>query len=386
MRSATNSVGLRSTIYHSQIDFRGCNLGSIRGNTWNSSWRTHSMDRSHSLFASNFSQLSRSDITQVIGHNVTVIEDQITFHKTQFSLDEQFDIIFCDYHFTSRARNNSLIWTPSLRSKLRVLDTFGTQNYFNMLPVERATQQHVISTYCCLQIHPAQFYTFYPHTPENTFLGYSVLSWKYHKHAATTIINNATQTIEYSKNNQAVVWGKLGSYYIPATGYLKLLSGEMKIHGTAKGTPPAYVTNHGVLTPEEYGVLLEETVLFLGVGFPLDGPSPFEAMARGCIYVNAKFPHPINSQNDSKLRGKPTLRSYTSQHPYLEQFTSHVITIDLKNTTEVQEMIAMTKNITKFEPFIPEEFQVGNFIWRVYNLVNNQHFEAQNGTFVLVEP
>ena len=48
--------------------------------------------------------------------------------------------------------------------------------------------------------------------------------------------------------------------------------------------------------------------LFVGLGFPYEGPAPLEAIAQGCIFINAKFNPPQNSENTMFFKGKPTLR------------------------------------------------------------------------------
>ena len=48
--------------------------------------------------------------------------------------------------------------------------------------------------------------------------------------------------------------------------------------------------------------------LFIGLGFPYEGPAPLEAIAHGCVFINPKFTPPHNSLNTKFFVGKPTLR------------------------------------------------------------------------------
>lgn len=48
--------------------------------------------------------------------------------------------------------------------------------------------------------------------------------------------------------------------------------------------------------------------LFIGFGFPYEGPAPLEAIANGCIYLQPKFDPPHSSLNHEFFRGKPTSR------------------------------------------------------------------------------
>lgn len=48
--------------------------------------------------------------------------------------------------------------------------------------------------------------------------------------------------------------------------------------------------------------------LFIGFGFPYEGPAPLEAIANGCIFLQPKFQPPHSSLNHEFFRGKPTSR------------------------------------------------------------------------------
>lgn len=48
--------------------------------------------------------------------------------------------------------------------------------------------------------------------------------------------------------------------------------------------------------------------LFIGFGFPYEGPAPLEAIANGCIFLQPKFNPPHSSLNHEFFRGKPTSR------------------------------------------------------------------------------
>ena len=48
--------------------------------------------------------------------------------------------------------------------------------------------------------------------------------------------------------------------------------------------------------------------MFVGLGFPYEGPAPLEAIANGCFFVNPKITPPINKKNSVFFRLKPTFR------------------------------------------------------------------------------
>lgn len=48
--------------------------------------------------------------------------------------------------------------------------------------------------------------------------------------------------------------------------------------------------------------------IFIGLGFPYEGPAPLEAIANGCVFINPKFNPPHSSKNTPFFKGKPTSR------------------------------------------------------------------------------
>ena len=79
--------------------------------------------------------------------------------------------------------------------------------------------------------------------------------------------------------------------------------------------------------------------MFIGLGFPYEGPAPLEAIANGCFFLNPRLTPPVNRVNTQFFTGKPTLRSLSSQNPYAEEFISdpYVFTIDASNSDEVDK-------------------------------------------------
>ena len=48
--------------------------------------------------------------------------------------------------------------------------------------------------------------------------------------------------------------------------------------------------------------------VFVGLGFPYEGPAPLEAISQGCVFLNPRFIPPKNGKNTKFFQGKPTLR------------------------------------------------------------------------------
>ncbi|MEQ2229535.1 Alpha-1,6-mannosylglycoprotein 6-beta-N-acetylglucosaminyltransferase B, partial [Ilyodon furcidens] len=129
--------------------------------------------------------------------------------------------------------------------------------------------------------------------------------------------------------------------------FLEILHKYMEVHGTVyyetQRPPevPAFVKNHGLLPQQELQQLLRKAKLFIGFGFPYEGPAPLEAIANGCIFLQPKFHPPHSSLNHEFFRGKPTSRQVFSQHPYAEQYIGrpHVMTVDYNNSLEFDSAI-----------------------------------------------
>lgn len=87
--------------------------------------------------------------------------------------------------------------------------------------------------------------------------------------------------------------------------------------------------------------LSQESKVFIGLGFPYEGPAPLEAIANGCFFLNPRFDPPLNRENTKFFKEKPTLRGLTSQNPYTEHFIGepYVYTLDITNLHEVDKAL-----------------------------------------------
>ncbi|MEQ2221199.1 hypothetical protein ILYODFUR_013337, partial [Ilyodon furcidens] len=163
--------------------------------------------------------------------------------------------------------------------------------------------------------------------------------------------------------------------------YVEVISKELEIHGTVYQPPgqtsslPSFVKNHGLLSQENFLQLLRRAKVFVGLGFPYEGPAPFEAISLGCVFLQPRFDPPHSSHNNDFYKGKPTTRQITSQHPYAEQFIAkpYVWTVDMTNTTDIREAVKSILK-TKVKPFTPLEFTCLGMLERVRNYITHQNF------------
>ncbi|XP_067117067.1 alpha-1,6-mannosylglycoprotein 6-beta-N-acetylglucosaminyltransferase A [Osmerus mordax] len=218
---------------------------------------------------------------------------------------------------------------------LRVLDSFGTEPEFNH--AHYAQSKGHKTPWGKWNLNPQQFNTMFPHTPDNSFLGFVV-----EQHLNASDIRHID---DIKRQNQSLVYGKVDNFWKDKKQYLDIINTYTEVHGTVHGTStmhlPSYVQNHGILSGRDLQFLLRETKLFVGLSFPYEGPAPLEAIANGCVFLNPKFNPAKSSKNTDFFKGKPTLRELTSQHPYAEVYIGqpHVWTVNIEDPAEVEKAL-----------------------------------------------
>jgi alpha-1,3(6)-mannosylglycoprotein beta-1,6-N-acetyl-glucosaminyltransferase len=190
------------------------------------------------------------------------------------------------------------------------------------------------------------------------------------------------------------------------TRILDIVNTITPVHGTVnadtKYTIPSYVVNHGVLNGEAFHSLLRQVKvsvctlcmtsvqIFLGLGFPYEGPAPMEAIANGCVYINPIFHQPKGRLTETFFNEKPTLRELTSQTPYLADFVGppYVLSVDIHNETELRKAVhtalntdvcvsgkhSNLMNALQLTPHLPYEFTAVGMLERVWVYVQRQQF------------
>jgi hypothetical protein len=135
------------------------------------------------------------------------------------------------------------------------------------------------------------------------------------------------------KKRQGVIWAKEARYLQGEAGRLvEWLSSVCTLHatlapenGVRPGRLPAGVVNHGCLAPARFRELLAESSFLIGLGDPIAGCSPIEALAAGCVYINPRF-SPVRYVNGE--RDLPV----SSQSPWAEKIgPPFVQTVDLQD-------------------------------------------------------
>uniref|UniRef100_G3U3F6 alpha-1,6-mannosyl-glycoprotein 6-beta-N-acetylglucosaminyltransferase n=1 Tax=Loxodonta africana TaxID=9785 RepID=G3U3F6_LOXAF len=286
-----------------------------------------------------------------------------------------FDLIYTDYHGLQQMKQHMGLSFRKYRCRIRVIDTFGTEPAYNH--EEYATLHGYRTNWGYWNLNPKQFMTMFPHTPDNSFMGF----------VSEELNETEKQLIRGSKaSNMAVVYGKEPGIWKGKEKFLSILNKYMEIHGTvyyeSQRPPevPAFVKNHGLLPQPEFQQLLRKAKLFIGFGFPYEGPAPLEAIANGCIFLQSRFSPPHSSLNHEFFRGKPTSREVFSQHPYAENFIGkpHVWTVDYNNSEEFEAAIKTIMR-TQVDPYLPYEYTCEGMLERIHAYIQHQEW-ARNAS------
>lgn len=255
----------------------------------------------------------------------------------------------------------------NVKCRMRILDSFGTEALFNVRDADE------YNPFGGLKLLLPQFNTMFPHTPDNTFMGFVV-------EPLTPLEGN-----EPSQRNIVLVYGKDGSFWNGTRLYLDLIHEYVgEIHATVSGDTanvPEYVINHGILAVDELHAILKKTRIFVGLGFPFEGPAPLEAIAQGAVFLNPTFDDPVSSKNHKFFLKKPTQRGLRFQNPYVQDYIGepYSYAVNIKDEivlTSVLKRILRNPESTRYLPF---EFSVKGMLERVSILVEKQNFCFNGG-------
>ncbi|XP_029650594.1 alpha-1,6-mannosylglycoprotein 6-beta-N-acetylglucosaminyltransferase A-like isoform X2 [Octopus sinensis] len=317
----------------------------------------------------------------LLGHNITITSEmeQLTgilsklpsvLSPCQARKDLPVDMIYTDLVGLRQFKKHVKGGYGKFSCLLRIVDSFGTEPAYNHRDFARRNK--LLTTWGGQDLHSQQFFTMFPHTPDNSFMGFVV-----EQHLKDPVLPSI------KKKNQAVVYGKNELMWKDKTNYLAVVNKYVDIHGTVyvdgktnkSRYIPLYVKNHGLLKGEELHTLLRESKLFIGLGFPYEGPAPLEAIANGCVFLNPKFNPPHSSKNTPFFKGKPTSRNLTSQHPYAEHYIGrpYVYSVDINDLAAVESVLSEIGSLNKFEPYMPYEFTEEGMLQRL-----NAYLEGQN--------
>ncbi|KAL5005564.1 hypothetical protein ScPMuIL_016722 [Solemya velum] len=280
------------------------------------------------------------------------------------------DIIYTDIVGLAQFKKRVKAGYGKFSCLLRILDSFGTEPAYNHRAY--AKSHKILTSWGGQELVPQQFFTMFPHSPDNSFMGFVV-----EQHLNDSVVE------DIKRKNQALVYGKNDYMWNGKTEYLDVIKKHLDVHGTvydgsqdSTSNVPSFVTNHGILNGKDLQHLLRETKIFIGLGFPYEGPAPLEAIANGAVFINPKFDPPHDSKNTKFFKGKPTNRGLSSQHPYAEQFIGepHVYSIDIKDLNLVEQTVKKIIEKDLFEPYLPYEYTEEGMLQRMNAYIEHQNF------------
>ncbi|XP_039472504.1 alpha-1,6-mannosylglycoprotein 6-beta-N-acetylglucosaminyltransferase B-like [Oreochromis aureus] len=321
----------------------------------------------------------------ILGHNLVFSTSQHQLHSLIGAAPGRgscpiqrpltFDLIYTDYHGLAHLQGAMGLAFKHYQCRFRILDSFGTEPAFNFASYARSHGYKTL--WGSWDLQPLQYMTMFrkslSHTPDNSFLGFVS--------EGTVRKGSELEPASYKKDRIAVVYGKQEYMWQGKYEYVKVISEELETHATVYQPPghtlhlPSFIRNHGLLTQEHFQQLLRKAKLFVGLGFPYEGPAPIEAIGMGCVFIQPRFDPPHSSANNDFYKGKPTTRQISSQHPYAEKFIGkpYVWTVDVTNKTDIHEAIKAILR-SEVKSFTPQEFTCVGMLKRVLGYITHQNF------------
>lgn len=183
--------------------------------------------------------------------------------------------------------------------------------------------------------HPRQLITPYPYKTHNDFVGLLVKNRP----------ASADELAAVQKEPVGLIWGKEAAYF-QREGVMKMLNAlngtfmyatinEAKLRGSGLVLPP-HIKNLGSMRREDFLKVLRKCRFLIGLGDPILGPTPLEALVNGLVYLNplrrppGHIPNTYNWEDDIR-----------TQHHYLESVGEpYVHTINIDEPHQVAEIVA----------------------------------------------
>ncbi|KAE9551132.1 hypothetical protein FO519_005667 [Halicephalobus sp. NKZ332] len=288
------------------------------------------------------------------------------------------DLIFTDIIGLRKIKQKMKEFFSGNKCRIRLLDSFGTHAEFNNAKYFRSHWRDLgkrrTNPWGGHGLELQQFLTMYPHTDDNTFLGFVVETFE-------------KESEESEKQNITLIYGKEKYMWNDTKEVLETISKFTEIHATVADAGLDFkkennVINHGLLSGKEFHKLLRKSRIFLGLGFPLEGPAPLEAIANGAIFINHRFEPPKSRLTYKFFEDKPTMRELGSQSPYMERFVGepHVITVNVFDKEQLQKAYEKAMKTT-VGPYLPIEFSFEGMLERVDVLLTRHDFCGMNPTY-----
>ncbi len=295
-----------------------------------------------------------------LGYHLTLVDNMGDLWIYLSSNETKYDIIVTDYDGLGTAENIGHF--PLFHCRYYLIDGFGTQEAFN-------TKRH---------LDLKRILTPYPFDGSNS------------------AINIVTSVLPFEKRlplkRQGVIWSKDPEFLFPHLDTIRYLTEDLgiqlvttfRLNTDSPGADQVYtylralpnIKSLNFLNRQSYLQLLSGSMFLIGFGKPLDGPTPLEAMAHGCAFINPIFSPPFVQTN------KPTRFPYTSQHPFVEDHVPQpfAFTIDLNNRTILKETIEIIEKRHERRQYLSD------LIYSHLHTTNTNHSNSSSDSFNHTSP
>ena len=203
------------------------------------------------------------------------------------------DIVFTDLYGAHDLKQFDQEFFDEIKCKLRVLDPFGTDSWFNDPSiVEKSGYENKLGGLGLPSIK--QFLTRFPHD-DHEWSGF-IMYPDSTDYSPTTESNNTELTSGIPK---ALIQVRNSSLLTGHEATVKTVSQQFEVHFTIPEETfdlsqltdsTLNHTNHGFLQHRDYIQLLKSIDLVIGIGFPYEDLTGIEAISNGAFYLNQKFP------------------------------------------------------------------------------------------------
>ncbi|VDL65359.1 unnamed protein product [Nippostrongylus brasiliensis] len=227
----------------------------------------------------------------LLGHNLFISTDKATLMSQidEFATNEPcptsgkyIDLIITDIiGLRSFKRRKDFLLRNKCR--IRLVDSFGTHVEYNYKSYFNAHQKDLKGLVSSVQsrkpvagggnpwgghgLQLLQHWTFFPHTPDNDFLGFAV-----HQSNVKPLFERKSRS-----RPACLIYGKEKYMWEKSEAVVAVLKNLMEVHATVADVNatdhPLFsgIINHGFLNVTQIEALLKSVDIFVGLGFPYEG-------------------------------------------------------------------------------------------------------------------
>ena len=244
------------------------------------------------------------------------------------------DLVITDVVGAHELKNVDFDFYMEIKCRLRVLDRYGTDPWFNDPTV--VTKSGFRNSMGELDLPSTrQYLTLFPQMFENDWIGF----------ISYPAEDNHEEEPESAK--QLLIQARSTSTLTGYESVLKDLSTDYQLHFTIADkdfnhTQYPHSQNHGHMEHRDYLKLMQSVLAVIGLGYPYEDLTGVEAIGLGTFYINQKFSKSKSRLNfinnglaslggaalpqfaSNYFQNMTTFRSISSQNPFVETFNTRL--------------------------------------------------------------